>query len=737
MNEAAFWVKLKQELGIEPTTYHNTRAVKQAEASIVSRFATENGMTILGLDGFSLSEGRLLPLLDCSVDFNMRESDLSNIEAILEAPNFQKAELIEFFFGEQPKNVPSFSATLNWQDLPTLKMEDWWKGDATKRIEAQIGISDDNQPLSVYFGVDDENRPCAHGAIIAMTGAGKTALFHTLIASLATRYSPQELQLVLMDGKMGVGFNAYRTLPHVEAISLNTKPALARSLLAELVDEMLQRNALFKEYGVEHFIAYRQKDSPGGILPRILLIADEYQILFEDDQDEEAASTLLKLSEQARSVGIHLLLGSQHASPAYMSHRDLIFSNIHLRIAMKMPAIEITSSSEFGPNARALIEKTCTKTGRVVINDHAGDDTKNISGAVAFLDDSKREVLIEHLSSQSINTKSHIILDGDSQPGLYENPIFMQLLTNNYWDNPAAVQQFARKSIRDNGLGVHDWSITEHPIALFLGRKQSVRGQALVVLRRRQYENVCIVGESQLERTSMLASSMVSACLQFSPKQLGFFFADGGLAGEEWSDILSEAVQAIDYTGYKISFAQQDRDITKVVTNMFNEMTKRQSLRENRQADLPSVIFVLSEAERVQALQRIDGDYGPENSVIGQQLESLLEKGPSVGIHVLAAFSTLGAAKTVLDERKIQLLFRHKIAMQMSEDDSFDFVRNPGAAKLQEAGPKPIMALFSDSQANRQEIFSPYALGQTELHNTQTLSNSNQINDIFNQLRQR
>ena len=128
---------------------------------------------------------------------------------------------------------------------------------------------------------------------------------------MAVRYSPQELEIWLVDGKDGVEFQPYQNLPHVKVVSLQSAPELSRSILSELDGEKERRNSIFNQVGVSDFIAYRQQEQPLGNLPRIILIVDEYQELFIDDKEGEASQALLELASQGRSTGIHLLLGSQ------------------------------------------------------------------------------------------------------------------------------------------------------------------------------------------------------------------------------------------------------------------------------------------------------------------------------------------------------------------------------------------------------------------------------------------
>jgi len=124
---------------------------------------------------------------------------------------------------------------------PKITVADWNKQirpakffaeSSTRKMETPMG-----ERLRFWFG-DDQNRTCAHAMIAGQSGSGKSVLLHVLITGLAARYSPAELRFILVDGKTGVEFKAYESLPHVDVACLNTSPAVARSVLADVVAEM-------------------------------------------------------------------------------------------------------------------------------------------------------------------------------------------------------------------------------------------------------------------------------------------------------------------------------------------------------------------------------------------------------------------------------------------------------------------------------------------------------------------
>lgn len=620
------------------------------------------------------------------------------------------AELQELLL-QRIRNAPPIDRPVAWDDIEQVDPESWWSEESSNRIEAPIGRHGANRELSIYFGVDKrDRRPCAHGVLAAMTGAGKTVLFHTYIASLVTRYSPDELQLFLLDGKFGVSFRSYRQLPHAQVVSLRTRPELARSVLREMLDEMERRNELFKTHRIEHYEGYRELGAPDGPLPRILLIADEFQLLFEDDRDQEAANALLRLSEQARSAGIHLLLGSQHFAPANMTHRNLVFANMHLRMAMQLTDSDVNSTTDFGPNGRRLISATCDRPGRLVFNDRAGNDQENVAVKVAMLDGVRRAEIVESMREKWTRPTRPIVFDGDRQPDLVDNPLLSLFVDQDAWLTLAAVQALARRSPAQGGLGVRDWLSAEAPIALFLGQAFSVRGQASVVLRRRQYEHLCVVGEQHTERVAVVGASIVSACTQAAPGQLRILVSDRSIPGTEWSESLPAIAQLARGLGHEVGFSVDEAGAESYLREALAEVERRRALPEGDRSQEPPVLVVLSEPDRSESMRRIPDDYGFEDSPAGRDLQLLLDRGPALGVHVIASFTTVGTAVSVVGPKRLQAAFRHKVAMQMSEDDSFVMVRSPKATKLQPDGPRPVAALLFDAQSDQALKFKPYTI---------------------------
>ncbi|MGN6626642.1 MAG: FtsK/SpoIIIE domain-containing protein, partial [Tepidisphaeraceae bacterium] len=150
-----------------------------------------------------------------------------------------------------------------------------------------------------------------HSLVAGKTGSGKSTLLHALITNLAMWYSPDEVEFYLIDFKKGVEFKTYADfqLPHSRAIAVESDREFGLSVLQRIDAELARRGEMFRREGVQDLGSYR-KNSGGKVLPRIMLIIDEFQEFFtEDDKVGQDAQLLLdRLVRQGRAFGIHVFL---------------------------------------------------------------------------------------------------------------------------------------------------------------------------------------------------------------------------------------------------------------------------------------------------------------------------------------------------------------------------------------------------------------------------------------------
>jgi S-DNA-T family DNA segregation ATPase FtsK/SpoIIIE len=596
---------------------------------------------------------------------------------------------------------------------------DWWSEDSTTLITTPIGVSGASGFADIWFGEDQDGRPCAHGMLGAMTGAGKSNLYHILILGLCVRYSPNELRLYLIDGKDGVEFQPYRDLPHAEVVSLKSSPELSRSVLVELISERERRNAIFSKVGVRDLTEYKRMGQPEGTLPRIVLLVDEYQELFEGDRDGEASGLILQLAQQGRSAGIHMLLGSQRYGAPGMLNQTAIFGNIHLRMAMQMTHSDVQALTEFGRRGKQLI-LTCDLPGKILVNDRSGDDSGNQLGKVAYLNSEKRNEIIGKIIEKAKaelppkDVPLTIIFDGKAQPNLIENPLVEYLLHQDSWLSATDFESMARKPIHDEGLNIIDWFAAENPKVAWLGQDFSVRGQAMMVMRRRIAENAMIIGGANAARYGILAGVISSFTLNGDPSSVSFTIFDRSIPGTVWNDTLTNVKEnVLDPGGYATDFYRDNKDAEAVLDKLINEIDRRRGLDEASVGAEPTHIAVLADLDRVDDMRRRADVYGMTETPLGEKLNRIIVEGPPVGVHLVMSFSGVRPMSHIVDERRGLINFRHRIALQMSEDESLNLVRSRKASQLQLEGPTPICGLYMDMENDQSLRFKPYSIEAT------------------------
>ncbi|AWT37396.1 DNA translocase FtsK (plasmid) [Deinococcus actinosclerus] len=587
----------------------------------------------------------------------------------------------------------------------------WWQASAQHRIQTPIGGFGTDGTLDAWFGVDGDGRPCAHGMLGAMTGAGKSNLYHVMICGLAQRYSPEELRLYLIDGKDGVEFQPYRALPHAAVVSLRSSPELSRSVLKDLLVEKERRNKLFKARGVQDYAAYR---ALGETLPRLLLLVDEYQELFEGDTDGDASAHLLQLAQQGRSVGIHMLIASQRYGATGMLHQGAVFGNVHLRMAMQMSRADVDSLTEFGRRGKLLIQ-TCDMPGKIVVNDRSGDDGDGASraGKVSRLPAAERDGIIQRLAVRAERLPHFrsrvVVFDGQAQPNLTDNPQLQALLSRPVHTG-AALEVHARRPLSDGGLGLDDWFEAEQPMVTWAGQEFNVGGHARVVLRRRAHEHVLVVGRNAPARYGMLSALLAGLTVNPLARSATLLIADLSVNGTQWANALPALRDSVLRTaGVDVTFTRDSDELPGLLARAHAALEERRAAPKDARASFPPLLLVLSEPHEADALRRVQDTFGATDSVSGTHLRALLSEGAQVGVHVILSAPGVPQLRAVLDERQTLPLIKHRLTLQVSEDDSYTLTRSRRASKLQQHGDTPLAALYHDPETETSVRFKPYS----------------------------
>ncbi len=222
------------------------------------------------------------------------------------------------------------------------KDEEFWTKSSQLRVSVPVGWDINHNEVCFEIG-EAQN----HTLICGRSGSGKSNFLHVLIQNLAFYYAPNEIQLFLLDYKEGVEFNAYAKegiLEHARLVSVASSVGFGVSFLSWLDKEMKKRGEMFKQFNVKDLSDYRKH----GETPRLIVVIDEFQVLFSDNKSTKAVeghlNTLLK---KGRSYGVHLVLATQtmHGTDINPSFKAQIAN----RIALPMDAED--SSSVLGDDA--------------------------------------------------------------------------------------------------------------------------------------------------------------------------------------------------------------------------------------------------------------------------------------------------------------------------------------------------------------------------------------------------
>ena len=243
------------------------------------------------------------------------------------------------------RELAAHTAAASQVTLPDLLPEpadELWTGDAADGLGTTVG-HDGDTPVVLQF-----NDLTPHWMVGGRSGAGKTAFLINVLYGLGARYSPDELNLYLLDFKEGVSFAEFvptvrdRTwLPHARAVGVESDREYGLAVLRELDAEMTRRSVAYKRAGVTRFADLRAvaaEEGRGKAMPRVLCVIDEFQVLLagNDPMASEAVQLLESLARKGRSYGIHLVLASQTVLgvEALYAKRDSIFGQFPVRIAL-------------------------------------------------------------------------------------------------------------------------------------------------------------------------------------------------------------------------------------------------------------------------------------------------------------------------------------------------------------------------------------------------------------------
>jgi S-DNA-T family DNA segregation ATPase FtsK/SpoIIIE len=552
-----------------------------------------------------------------------------------------------------------------------------WSGDATTALRVPLGRAGATRLQHLTLGVGTNQ----HALIAGKTGSGKSTMLHVLITNLALWYGPDQVEFYLVDFKKGVEFKTYAVhdLPHARAVAIESDREFGLSVLQRLDQELKRRGNIFRDLGVQDLAAHHRAGD-GEPMPRVLLIIDEFQEFFvEDDKIAQDAALLLdRLVRQGRAFGIHVLLGSQTLGGAYTLARSTI-GQMGVRIALQCSETDsYLILSDDNAAARLL-----SRPGEAIYNDANGQVEGNSPFQIVWLPETVRE--------QYLGRVGRLARERNHEP-----PEPMIVFEGNVPADPERNTELA-ECLRGTGRA------PATAPRIWLGEPVAIKGPTHVALSRQSGGNVMIVGQRDEAALSMMAMAAVSLSAQCGAAGGQLWVLDGTPADAPHAGYLGRLAASLPHAGRVVAW----REVPDAMTELAAELQRR---IDEAATDAPGVFLLINGLQRFRMLRRSEEDFGFSTDDAGKapapdkHLAELLREGPVYGMHAMIWCDTATSVERCLERQGLRE-FDNRVLFQMSGPDSTTLIDAPTASKL-----GLHRALLFSEERGTMEKFRPYAL---------------------------
>jgi DNA segregation ATPase FtsK/SpoIIIE-like protein len=280
-----------------------------------------------------------------------------------------------------------------------------------KRLQVVLG----KDIMGDAFVTDLTKAP--HLLIAGQTGAGKSVCINVLLASILFSKTPDEVRLILVDPKV-VELAMYRDIPHL-LHPVVTSPEVAVQALKWLCVEMDRRYGVLANAKVRNIEGFNDKfknlelseevpEEDRKLMPFIVVVIDELADLMMT-AGKEIETSIARIAQKARAVGIHLVLATQRPSVNVIT--GVIKANLPSRISFKVASYIDSKTILDGIGAEKLLGK-----GDMLFRSNDNPELVRIHGA--FLKDLEVEALADACSNQNVNYERIETFDlGDAMDG--------------------------------------------------------------------------------------------------------------------------------------------------------------------------------------------------------------------------------------------------------------------------------------------------------------------------------
>ncbi|GAB3795557.1 FtsK/SpoIIIE domain-containing protein [Micromonospora zhanjiangensis] len=478
------------------------------------------------------------------------------------------------------------------------------------------------QIVEIVLG--DERGQRHNVLVTGAVGQGKSNFLKVFVHALSARYGPEEVRLYLLDLKEGVTFHALAStpqsrdwLPQAAVIGFETDREFAVAVLDGLAGEFRRRAAIIKPYG-DKLSVYRAQ-VPDAVMPRLVVVIDEFQILFTEDDEisTRAAGLLERLARQGRAYGIHLLLASQTISgiTTLLAKQDGIYAQFPIRVAFKNSAGESRAVlDQHNPDAAELRYR-----GEAIVNLESGRQDANQRVTIAAAD----SVTLDVVRRRCWLARP----PGSAPPEVFEGgrPVTLGHAIDRLRDLRAA----ARTHPLAGRVGLIGLAVA-HPLRAEGVVFAAEPGRHLAILGAGSRRSPAGPdGEANLALGAMQAVA-VSLALQHPAGDAKFTLFDLGRAGEATESGLDHLGWLLERLGLPLRLVPQ-ADLGSELRRIAVEITSVAAQHDTHYILAPAL-------DRAGTLSALDGDMVSDLDV----LRSILRDGPARRTHLIGWWTSVG-----------------------------------------------------------------------------------------------
>ena len=443
----------------------------------------------------------------------------------------------------------------------------------------------------------------AGGAImVGIPRSGKTTSLHALVLGMAMLYSPEELELYLIDAKHGVEFKPYEGLPHARMVSIRSDREFSLAILQSLDREIRLRAERMKAHGAGLANITEYRLATGETLPRIVAVIDEFHELFEqpDAVGLAAFDAFSNIVRMGPFSGVHLVVASQTLSSMPAMDRPTL-TLLPQRVAFM--CTEYDAEIVMGDTNKAV--RLLTRTGEGLFNPARGEESRNQQFQGLYIPTDQRVELLAQMKALAADadwTREPIVYDGD------------ELVTR---PTPTAAPGRQRTVIQ-------------------IGQPYSLDATSSLVLSRARGSNLLILGDVDDEDSPDPTARAAAHSVLIGAQSHGVQAAVVDFLGDEERDGTASLMAVAQWTGARYA---RSRSLSTILAEFTREVAARSDAEDYRS---DGRLLLLYGVQRAVELAPVD----PYASVDDQPdaarlLGALLSDGPEVGVHVVVCADRL------------------------------------------------------------------------------------------------